>query len=193
MGPPSSDRPLGNPRSERSRRTHHSVSTPSVHPPFPQRAQLDVTPIQLRTHLLGEQHLSPDRFLSGPSSRPHLCNSRPRRSDRLVPATCPSFISGTGKCASESDDSPGPSCHVPGPALPGRSGQAPGPTCPRGRHGTGASPQHPKIRAADWGLPRDGRSPLQSDGDIALSQWSLPASIQQGFCRTPYFWGQRRE
>ena len=48
-----------------------------LHPQLPQLAQRDGTTSQLCTHLLGEQHLPPDRFLSGPYPRPHPCNSRP--------------------------------------------------------------------------------------------------------------------
>ena len=52
LGPPTSNSPAGNPCSERSQQTHHSVGTPSVHPLLPQRAQRNGTTSQLNTYLL---------------------------------------------------------------------------------------------------------------------------------------------
>ena len=151
MGLTSSNIPAGNPHSERGQRNHHSFDTPSVHPPFLQCAQRNVTTRRLHTNLIGEQHLPPDQFLPGPYSRPHNCNSQPLRADRLVPATHPSFLSGTGKRA-ESYESPGTAPHGLGIYPQGGSGRDPVSTCPRGSQNPGAPPHQPKLCTADQGI-----------------------------------------
>ena len=185
LGQPPSNSPVGNPWSKCGRQNHHSVGTPSVHPPFLQRAQRDGTTSRLHTHLIGEQNIPLDHFLSGPSPRPHPCNSRPQKSGMLVTATHPSFLSGTGEHVAESDASPGLAHHEPGPALQGQIGRAPGSTHPCGRHDPGSLPQQLKLCADDRGLPRNGRSPLKSNGNMALPHLSLWASIRKSLRRTP--------
>ena len=77
LGPPTFKIPAGNPCSKRRRRTHHSVGTPSIYPPFTQRAQHNGTTSRLHAHLLGEKNLPTGRFLSGPSPSIHPCDSLP--------------------------------------------------------------------------------------------------------------------
>ena len=84
LGPSTTNIAAGNPRSERGRRTHHSVRTPSVYPPLSQHMQNYGTPSPMRTHLLKKII-----FLPPPSVRPFFSSTSLQFPTLMRQQACP--------------------------------------------------------------------------------------------------------